>query len=92
MALVRLHVSAKPDIFKPLSEEAVRDVVRTYFRAFEREDIVALAQLLTPDAVSLDARGMGRGAILEAWKARLKTLNYSKLAGVLSTASLPARL
>ena len=67
---------------EPLSEAAIRDVVRSYFQAFEREDILALAQLLTPDAVSLDARGIGRGAILEAWKARLKTLNFSKLAGV----------
>jgi hypothetical protein len=68
---------------EPLSEEAVRDVVRSYFEAFEHEDLGSLQQLLTLDAMSLDAnvRG-GRTALLKRWEERMGKLGYAKIAGV----------
>jgi len=67
---------------EPLGEEAAREVVRAYVAAFEREDLEALEQLLTPDAASLEPRSRGsRSAIIEAWRARLKQLDYARIAG-----------
>ncbi len=69
---------------EPLSEEAVRDVVRSYFEAFEREDLGSLQQLLTLDAMSLDAsaRGVGRMTLIKRWEERIGKLGYAKIAGV----------
>jgi hypothetical protein len=69
---------------EPLSEEAVRDVVRSYFEAFEHEDLGSLQQLLTLDAMSLDAsaRGVGRTTLIKRWEERMSKLGYAKIAGV----------
>ena len=67
---------------EPLGVEAAEDLVRAYVRAFEREDEGALAQLLTSDAAPLFGGRGGRGALLEQWRARLKNLDYGKLAGL----------
>ncbi len=66
---------------EPLGDDAAKDLVRAYVRAFEREDDGALAQLLTPDAAPLFGGRGGRGALLEQWRTRLKNLDYTKLAG-----------
>jgi hypothetical protein len=67
---------------EPLGEEAARDIVRAYVAAFEREDLDGLEQLLTNDAVSLDTRSRGsRSAILDGWRARMKQLEYARIAG-----------
>ena len=69
---------------EPFSEEAVRDVVRSYFEAFEHEDLGSLQQLLTLDALSLDAGapGVGRTAMIKRWEERMGKLGYAKIAGV----------
>ncbi len=68
---------------EPLSDEAVKEVVRTYFTLFEHEDLEGLSQLLTTDVVSLDLRARGsRSNILEQWRARMRQLDYAKLAGL----------
>jgi hypothetical protein len=68
---------------EPLSDEAVKEVVRTYFTLFEHEDLEGLAQLVTADVVSLDVRARGsRSSILETWRARMRQLDYAKLAGL----------
>lgn len=68
---------------EPLSNEAVRDVVRAYFRMFLAEDIEGLAALLTSDVVSLDPRARGsRSTVVDGWRARMRQLDYSKLSGL----------
>jgi hypothetical protein len=68
---------------EPLSDEAVKEVVRTYFTLFEHEDLEGLAQLVTTDVVSLDARARGtRSSIFDLWRTRMRQLDYSKLAGL----------
>ncbi len=68
---------------EPLADDAVGDVVRAYFTAFEREDIEGLAALLTTDVVSLDPRlHGGRSALLQAWTTRMKSLDYAHTAGL----------
>jgi hypothetical protein len=68
---------------EPLSDEAVKDVVRAYFTMFEHEDLEGLALLVTTDVVSLDVRARGsRSSILETWRARMRQLDYAKLAGL----------
>jgi hypothetical protein len=66
---------------EPLADEAIKDVVRQYVRAWVAEDQTALQQLLTLDAVSLDPAHTARGAMVEAWTHRMQTLDYKKLAG-----------
>ena len=72
---------------EPLGGEAVALVVRALFHAFEKEDADALAALLVDDPVILGAGtspGGGRGpraALLDLWRGRLKSLDYSRLAG-----------
>ncbi|MDB4998070.1 MAG: hypothetical protein JWM74_5502 [Myxococcaceae bacterium] len=68
---------------EPLSDEAVKEVVRSYFTLFEHEDLEGLSQLLTTDVISLDVRARGsRSNILEQWRARMRQLDYAKLAGL----------
>ena len=66
---------------EPLADEAIKDVVRHYVRAWVAEDQAALQLLLTPDAVSLDAGHAARGPMLDAWTHRMHTFDYKKLAG-----------
>jgi len=67
---------------EPLGDEALFDVVRTFVSAFQHEDIDGLVQLLTFDAVSLDAKGSkSRSVIVEGWRARFRNLDYAKLVG-----------
>jgi hypothetical protein len=66
---------------EPLGGEAVVDVVRALIRAFEREDVDAMAALVTDDAVLLGPPRTTRGTLLDQWRARVKALDYGRLAG-----------
>jgi hypothetical protein len=66
---------------EPLSLEAVKEVARAYVRAFEREDIDALGQLLTTDATPLFGARAGRQPLLEQFRTRMKNYDYGKLGG-----------
>jgi hypothetical protein len=65
---------------EPLADKDVEDVVRAYVRAFEREDIEALRQLLAQDAAPIGRTG-GRQQLLDLWTMRMKNFEYQKLAG-----------
>jgi hypothetical protein len=66
---------------EPLADKDVEEVVRAYIRAFEREDIDALRQLLAAEASTLGRAG-GRQQLLELWAMKMKSFEYQKLAGV----------
>jgi hypothetical protein len=66
---------------EPLADKDVEDIVRAYIRAFEREDIEALRQLLASEATTLGRAG-GRQQLLELWAMKMKNFEYQKLAGV----------
>jgi hypothetical protein len=68
----------------PLPNEAVVAIVHRLFRAFVREDVDALQSTLTEDATILGKSHAARGGervLLDAWRARLKSLDYTRLAG-----------
>jgi len=65
---------------EPLADKDVEDVVRAYVRAFEREDIEGLRQLLSPDAVPLGRVG-GRQQLVDLWQMKMKNFEYQRLAG-----------
>lgn len=68
---------------EPLGDDAVVAVVRAMFRAFAHEDREALAALLTADAAPLGAGHVGaRGALLDQWSARLRSMDYGLLEGL----------
>ncbi len=66
---------------EPLADKDVEDVVRAYVRAFEREDVDALIQLLAQEAAPLGRAG-NRTQLIELWRTRIKNFEYQKLAGV----------
>jgi hypothetical protein len=66
---------------EPLADKDVEDVVRAYVRAFEREDIEALVQLLAQEASPLGRAG-NRAQLIELWRTKMKNFEYQKLAGV----------
>lgn len=69
---------------EPMGDEAAQGIVRAYVAAFLREDVDALAELLTSDATSLNPKTVGgapRAALLDGWRARFRNLDYAKLAG-----------
>jgi hypothetical protein len=66
---------------EPLADKDVEDVVRAYVRAFEREDIDALVQLLAQDASPLGRAG-NKNQLLDLWRTKMKNFEYQKLAGV----------
>ena len=66
---------------EPAPEEDVDEVVRGYLGAFEREDVAALAGMLTQDAAPLGRAG-GRSQLVELWRSRMKSFEYQRLAGI----------
>jgi len=66
---------------EPLADKDVEDVVRAYVRAFEREDVDALVQLLAQEATPLGRAG-SRAQLIELWRTKIKNFEYQKLAGV----------
>lgn len=68
-------------LIEPLADKDVEDVVRAYIRAFEREDEPGLVQLLAQDATRIGGTGGTRQQLIEAWKTRMKSYEYQRLAG-----------
>ena len=66
---------------EPLADKDVEDVVRAYIRAFEREDIDALIQMLAQDAAPLGRAG-NKTQLVDLWRTKMKNFEYQKLAGV----------
>ncbi|HZU83312.1 MAG TPA: hypothetical protein VE987_10365 [Polyangiaceae bacterium] len=64
---------------EPLGDGPVRDLVRALLDAWARESIDDLAALLTSDAGPIEARSRGRGALVEAWRQRLRAHEYGRL-------------
>ncbi|WP_394828861.1 hypothetical protein [Pendulispora albinea] len=82
LAVDRVAARGVVALREPLGDEALFDVVRTYVTAFQHEDVDGLIQLLAFDAVALDAKGpRSRSAIVDAWRARFRNLDYAKLVG-----------
>jgi hypothetical protein len=68
---------------EPLADKDVEDVVRAYILGFEREDDgQALIQLLAQESASLGRPGSGRQQLIDLWRTKKKTLDYSRLAGL----------
>lgn len=66
---------------EPLADKDVEDIVRAYVRAFEREDVDALVQLLAQEASPLGRAG-SRAQLIDLWRTKIKNFEYQKLAGV----------
>ncbi len=66
---------------EPLADKDVEDIVRAYIRAFEREDVDALLQLLAQEATPLGRAG-GKAQLVDLWRTKMKNFEYQKLAGV----------
>ena len=77
----RAQASGVVALREPLADKDVEDVVRAYVRAFEREDIDGLVQLLAQDAVPLGRAG-GKAQLVDLWRSKMKNFEYQKLAGV----------
>ena len=68
---------------QPTLRSALERLVRELLVDFQREDIDAIAGLLTIDATTLDGNPRGtRTFLLDQWRARLRTFDYSKVSGV----------
>lgn len=77
----RAPASGIVSLREPLADKDVEDVVRAYVRAFEREDIDALVQLLAQEATPLGRTG-NRAQLVDLWRTKMKNFEYQKLAGV----------
>jgi hypothetical protein len=67
---------------EPMSGDAVQAVVQQLADAWQLGSLEALAALLTSDAGPIEARGRGRGPLIENWRQRLHAHEYARLAGV----------
>jgi hypothetical protein len=65
-----------------LSGDAIRDCVRDLLDAWQRGSLDGLAELLASDAGPIEARARGQGALVEAWRQRLRTHEYRRLEGL----------
>jgi hypothetical protein len=81
LAADRAPASGIVALREPLADKDVEDVVRAYVRAFEREDIDALVQLLAQDATPLGRAGT-KTQLIDLWRTKMKNFEYQKLAGV----------
>ncbi|MDB4945284.1 MAG: hypothetical protein JWP97_4818 [Labilithrix sp.] len=66
---------------EPLADRDVEEVVRSYVRAFEREDLDALVQMLAQDSGPLGHAG-SRQQLVDGWRTKMKSFEYQKLAGL----------
>lgn len=64
---------------EPFDPRVLKDVVKAYFRAWEREDLDALTRMLTPDAVLLRRPGTN---LVESFRTRMRTFEYQHMAGL----------
>ena len=67
---------------EPLAADAVREIVEQLMDAWKKQSLEALVALLTSDAGPIEGRGHGRGPLVEAWRQRLRTHEYSRLTGM----------
>ncbi len=65
---------------EPIEVRALTDLVRRYFKAWEREDVEGIARMLSADAVSL--RRSGQVNLLDGFRNRMRTYEYQKIAGL----------
>ena len=65
-----------------LSGDAVHAAVDALTQAWVHGSIEELSGLLAPDAGPLDARARGPGALVEAWRQRLRAHDYRRLEGL----------
>lgn len=84
MPQTRDHAEARGVVAlrEPLADKDVEDVIRAYIRAFEREDELALLQLITPDAVPLGRPNGSRQMLVELWRVKMRSFEYQRLAGL----------
>ena len=64
---------------EPFELRALVELVKVYFRAWEHEDVEALARLLTPDAVLLRRPG---ASVVDSFRLRMRTYEYQRIAGL----------
>ncbi len=81
VAVDRAPASGVVALREPLADKEVEEVVRAYLRAFEREDVDALVQLLAQEAVPLGRAG-SKAQLVELWRTKIKNFEYQRLAGV----------
>jgi hypothetical protein len=67
---------------EPLAGDAVREAVMQVVDAWQRASLEALVGTLTNDAGPVEARGRGRGPLVETWRQRLRSHEYNRLAGL----------
>lgn len=63
----------------PLAEPAARKLVRAFFRAIVREDLPALASLLTVDASFTAPAGGPKARVLDVYRTRMQRFDYLPL-------------
>jgi len=65
-----------------LSGDAIRDCVRELLDAWQRASLDTLSSLLAEGAGPIEARARGPGALVEAWRQRLRAHEYKRLEGL----------
>jgi hypothetical protein len=65
-----------------LSAEVIRDCVGALLDAWQRASLDTLSGLLAADAGPIEARARGPGALVEAWRQRLRAHEYRRLEGL----------
>jgi hypothetical protein len=65
-----------------LSADAIRDCVAALLDAWQRASLDTLSGLLASDAGPIEARARGPGALVEAWRQRLRAHEYKRLEGL----------
>ncbi len=64
---------------EPFEARQIVELVKTYFRAWEHEDVDGLTHLLTADAVMLRRPG---SSIVDTFRTRIRTYEYQRIAGM----------
>ena len=67
---------------EPLAGDAVQAVMQQVTDAWQQGSLEALVGVLTSDAGPIEARGRGRGPLIESWRQRLHAHEYTRLAGL----------
>jgi hypothetical protein len=77
----RAPASGMVALREPIGTEVVEGQIRAFFRAFEREDIEQVGEMLTRDATILEPGRPGTPRLLDNWRVRMRNFEYQKLAG-----------
>ncbi|MDP9033745.1 MAG: hypothetical protein M3O50_02985 [Myxococcota bacterium] len=65
----------------PLARDAIVAIVLALADGWRHESPEELGDLLTADAGPIDGRSRGRAALMDGWRQRLRTHEFSRLAG-----------